>query len=103
MNHWPNREGNCVKIKLTTLMVICAMLAFGTLDIAKPVAAADAKKQAAQRKTKPVKKVAKRVEVRIQTISCSSHPPYWYRTNPPARCFSRRIPTPCCRSPRSPS
>ena len=63
MNHWPNREGNCVKIKLTTLMVICAMLAFGTLDIAKPVAAADAKKQAAQRKAKPVKKVAKRVEV----------------------------------------
>jgi D-alanyl-D-alanine endopeptidase (penicillin-binding protein 7) len=63
MNHWPNREGNCVKIKLTTLMAICAMLAFGTLDIAKPVAAADTKKQAAQRKAKPMKKVAKRVEV----------------------------------------
>ena len=52
-----------MKIKLTTLMAICAMLAFGTLDIAKPVEAADAKKQAVKRKAKPVKKVAKRVEV----------------------------------------
>ena len=56
-----------MNFKLTTLLAICAMLAFGTLEATKSVEAADtkkqaAKKQAANRKATPVKKVAKRVE-----------------------------------------
>ena len=49
--------------KLTILLAICIALALGTLDVAKPAEAADTKKQAVKRKAKPVKQVAKRVDV----------------------------------------